>query len=242
MKHYGLIGYPLSHSFSERYFTEKFSAAFIKATYKSIEVHDLEVLPELVEYYKLDGFNVTIPYKERIIPFLDSIDAIAAEIGAVNCVCVVNGKLKGYNTDVIGFEKSLMSLINSESLSALVIGSGGSSKAVAFVLNKLHIPFQIVSRNELLHSITYADLNEQSFHEHRLLINTTPVGMFPNVDEKLPIPYQFMHERNLAFDLIYNPEKTFFLKACESAGGQIKNGYDMLIMQAEASYELFTNL
>lgn len=241
MKHYGLIGYPLSHSFSERYFSEKFSADFIKASYKSIEVHDLDILNELVEYYQLDGFNVTIPYKERIIQLLDTIDPVAKKIGAVNCVKVRNSKLTGYNTDVIGFEKSLLTLLNDEPVSALIFGSGGSSKAVAYVLNMLHIPFQIVSRNELLHSITYADIDEQTLRTNRLLINTTPVGMFPNVDEKLPLPYQFLNEHTIAFDLIYNPEKTFFLKAVEHAGGRIKNGYDMLILQAEASYEIFTS-
>lgn len=239
MKHYGLIGYPLTHSFSERYFAEKFSASNIEANYKAIEVHSIEIIHELVEYYKLDGFNVTIPYKEKIIQYLDEIDPIANEIGAVNCVHVRNGKLKGHNTDIIGFEKSLVDFIDHRKLKALIFGSGGSSKSVQFVLKKLHIPFLLVSRNDIKDGITYADIDEQVLAEYPLLINTTPVGMFPNVDDKLPLPYHLLNEKNYAFDLIYNPERTLFLKGCDAHGAKIKNGYEMLAIQAEASYEIF---
>lgn len=239
-KHYGLVGYPLSHSFSEAYFNQKFAAQGIPASYRNFELHDLDALREIVAYYKLDGFNVTIPFKEKIIPLLDELDEEAARVGAVNCVVVNNGRLKGYNTDITGFERSLLSFIPSTNMKALVFGSGGASRAVCYVFQKLNMPYQLVTRNELLNSITYADLNQTIFDQYHLLINTTPVGMFPDVNEKLPIPYLMLHHDHYAFDLVYNPEKTAFLAACENQGAHIKNGHDMLVIQAEESYRIFT--
>ncbi len=239
MKHYGLIGYPLSHSFSEQYFSEKFSSLEINADYKKFEIYHLKSLEKLIKEYHLDGFNVTIPHKENVLNYLDHIDDMAKIIGAVNCVRVKNNQLSGYNTDIIGFEKSLYSFINSQPLKALVFGSGGASKAVAFVLNKLQIPFFIVSRNELQQTIPYSALNEEILSEYTLMINTTPIGMYPNVYEQLPIPYHFINETHYAFDLIYNPEKTMFLLSCEAKGARIKNGYEMLLIQAEESNKIF---
>jgi shikimate dehydrogenase len=240
MQHYGLIGYPLSHSFSEAYFTSRFASEGIDADYKNIELHDLEALQELITLYQLDGFNVTIPYKEKIRKYLHEIDAEATQIGAVNCVKVSDGKCYGYNTDHIGFEKSLHKwLIHDKQMKALVFGTGGASLAVAYVLRKKQIPYVVVSRNEVKDGITYGDLNEAVLNEHHLLINTTPMGMYPDNQARLPIPYHLIGQSHFAYDLIYNPEKTSFLLACEQQGASIKNGYDMLIEQAEASFNIF---
>ena len=241
LKNYGLIGYPLSHSFSERYFAEKFYTLGIDAKYRNYELHDLDALPEIIQLHQLNGFNVTIPYKEKVLHYLDLIDETAKKIGAVNCVKVDQGKLKGYNTDIIGFEKSLHAFIDSKEMKALVFGNGGSSKAVKYVLQKLKIPFQSVSRNEIKGSITYSDLTESIFKDYHLLINTTPVGMFPHTQDMLPLPYHFIDENYFAFDLIYNPEKTAFLRRCEDEGAQIKNGYEMLVLQAEAAFSIFSS-
>ncbi len=241
MKHFGLIGCPLSHSFSERYFAEKFYTSSIDATYRNFELYDLDALADIIQLHHLDGFNVTIPYKEKVIPYLNELDEAAKEIGAVNCVKVQQEKLIGYNTDIIGFEKSLRGFIDSLEIKALVFGSGGASKAIRYVLNKMQIPFLMVSRNDILDSITYADLTEAILSEYTLLVNTTPVGMFPDVLKKIPLPYHLINESHYAFDLIYNPEKTAFLKRCEEQGAQIRNGFEMLTIQADESYRIFTS-
>lgn len=239
MTHYGLIGHPLSHSFSETYFREKFEREQITATYENFAIPTLDELHDLVANHRLNGFNVTIPFKQKIVPLLDSIDPIAAHIGAVNCVCVRNGKLVGYNTDYIGFEESLLPLINLP-IKALVFGTGGASQAISYVLQKHQIHFLHVSRNEIEHGITYADLNEQYLNDYHLLINCTPVGMYPMIKELLPIPYQWIHASHVAYDLIYNPAKTLFLQFCEAKGATIQNGIHMLEIQAEEAYKLFT--
>lgn len=238
-KQYGLVGYPLAHSFSETYFNQKFASESIQAGYRNFELHDLDALREIIAYYHLDGFNVTIPYKEKIIPLLDELDKEAHQVGAVNCVVVSNGLRKGYNTDVIGFRRSLFNFIPSTDIKALVFGSGGASKAVCYVLQQAAIHYQLVTRNELVDSVTYAELNRTWLDEYHLLINTTPVGMYPDVNEKIPLPYHLLNEQCYAFDLVYNPEKTAFLAACENQGAQIKNGLEMLTIQAEESYNLF---
>jgi shikimate dehydrogenase len=239
LKHYGLIGYPLSHSFSETYFHEKFEREQILATYQNFAIPTLDELHNLVVTHSLNGFNVTIPHKQKIIPLLDSIDPIAAQIGAVNCVCVCNGKLVGFNTDYIGFEESLLPLVKLP-IKAMVFGTGGASQAITYVLQKHQIPFLRVSRNEIEHGITYADLNEQYLNDYHLLINCTPVGMYPMMDEVLPIPYQWINAFHVAYDLIYNPAKTPFLQFCEAKGATIQNGLHMLEIQAEEAYKLFT--
>ena len=213
----------------------------IPATYQNFELYDLAALPDVIAMHQLDGFNVTIPYKEKVIEFLDEIDVTAQKTGAVNCVRVREGKLKGYNTDIIGFEQSLLSFIDSKQVKALVFGSGGASKAVRYVLSKLQIDFLMVSRNDIKDAIMYADLTESILKEYHLLIHTTPVGTFPDVQSKLPLPYHLINERHYAYDLIYNPSKTAFLKSCEQQGARIKNGYEMLTIQAEESFNIFTS-
>ncbi len=213
----------------------------IPATYQNFELYDLAALPDVIAMHQLDGFNVTIPYKEKVIEFLDEIDVTAQKTGAVNCVRVREGKLKGYNTDIIGFEQSLLSFIDSKQVKALVFGSGGASKAVRYVLSKLQIDFLMVSRNDIKDAIMYADLTESILKEYHLLIHTTPVGTFPDVQSKLPLPYHLINERHYAYDLIYNPAKTAFLKSCEQQGARIKNGYEMLTIQAEESFNIFTS-
>jgi len=212
----------------------------IQATYQNFELYDLAALPDIIAMHQLDGFNVTIPYKEKVIAFLDEMDITAQQTGAVNCVRVQNGKCKGYNTDIIGFEQSLLSFINKKRINALVFGNGGASKAVRYVLDHLQINYLIVSRNDIKDAIMYADLTPSILADYPLLINTTPVGTYPSIQDKLPLPYHLINEDHYAYDLIYNPEKTAFLLNCEQQGAQIKNGFDMLTIQAEASYKIFT--
>lgn len=238
MKHFGLIGNPLSHSFSKAYFTRKFEQEGIDATYENFQLQDLSNLHDLIQMYHLSGFNVTIPFKEKILPLLDWVSPQALEIGAVNCVHVVVQKLHGYNTDILGFEKSLRTFYEGGG-PALVFGSGGASKAICYVLEKLHIPYLIVSRNEILNGITYADLNRKLIEAHPLLINTTPVGTYPDVEDCLPITYKWINAGHYVFDLVYNPDKTKFLHFCEEEGAKIKNGYEMLDIQAEESYKIY---
>lgn len=238
MRHFGLIGNPLSHSFSKDYFNQKFEDEGIEATYSNFALEDLDQLRELVESHSLAGFNVTIPYKEKILSKLDWIHPTAKQIGAVNCVHVQHGRYLGYNTDIIGFEQSLK-LFYSGHGPALVFGNGGASKAVTFVLNLLNIAYLVVSRNEILNGITYADLNRTILESHPLLINTTPVGTYPNIDACLPITYKWLNSQHFVYDLVYNPAKSKFLHFCEAEGASIKNGYEMLVIQAEESYKIY---
>ena len=240
MKHYGLIGYPLSHSFSSSFFQQKFERKRIDASYRNFEITSLDELSELIDSQQLDGFNVTIPFKQKIIPWLTSLDVTATQIQAVNCVKVHHGKLHGYNTDCIGFENSLLPLLKDQ-IKALVFGTGGASLAIIYVLQKHQIPFLRVSRNEIANSISYADINQQLLQNYKLLINCTPLGMFPHTEEVLPIPYSWINDSHVAYDLIYNPEKTSFLQFCEAKGATIKNGLEMLQIQAEAAYQHFIN-
>lgn len=240
MLHFGLIGYPLSHSFSESYFRKKFETENINAIYKNYQIENPDSLKTIIEENNLDGINVTIPFKEKIIPYLDEIDEQAKSVGAVNCIRISNSKLTGYNTDVIGFQKCFLDFLPKEKkYKALVFGSGGSSKTVSFCLKKNNIPYLIVSRNKIEDTFQYKDIDENILKEYNLLINTTPVGMYPIIDDALPLPYQFINENHFAFDLIYNPEKTKFLFLCEQKNASIKNGLEMLHIQAEESYQIF---
>ena len=238
MKHFGLIGNPLSHSFSRDYFTQKFEQESTQASYTNFQLEELDNLHELIQMHQLSGFNVTIPYKEKIIPLLDWVSPLAYDIGAVNCVHIKDRKLLGYNTDIIGFEQSLSSFYEDKG-PALVFGSGGASKAICYVLKKLLIPYLVVSRNEILNGITYADLSRKIIEAHPLLINTTPVGTYPDVEACLPITYKWINPEHYVFDLVYNPDKTKFLMFCEAEGAKIKNGYEMLEIQAEESYKIY---
>jgi len=240
LKKYGLIGFPLTHSFSASYFKQKFEDERIDASYTNYPIRHLDELPELIRTEKLAGFNVTIPYKEKVIPYLDQISYLAQEVGAVNCIRVDNGKLIGFNTDIIGFKKSLLDFIPYP-VKALVFGTGGASKAICYVLQKNGFEVQLISRNETLDSITYNELTQDILESHQLIVNTTPVGTYPDVDQCIHIPYKWINRHHYIFDLIYNPAKTKFLRFCEAEGAHIKNGLEMLQIQAEESYKIFTN-
>lgn len=239
---YGLIGYPLSHSFSPGYFKEKFAKAEIDAVYRLFPLANIKELPKLLaEHSSLSGLNVTIPYKEQVIPFLDDIDNAAKTIAAVNCIKISNGKIKGYNTDVIGFEQSLAPLLQPQHTKALVLGTGGAAKAVAYVLDKLNIDYKLVSGSGKIGTVAYEDISAATVDEHTLIINTTPLGMHPNIDACPDIPYSALGETHLLYDLIYNPEETTFLKRGKAQGANTKNGYEMLVLQAEASWDIWNS-
>lgn len=241
MKQFGLIGYPLSHSFSKGYFTQKFQQEGIADC--QYDVFPLEKIDDFIalcdSYKNLAGLNVTIPYKEKIILFLDQLSEEAAEIGAVNTIKFIDGKKIGYNSDCYGFEMSLRPMLKPHQASALILGTGGASKAVEYVLKKLNIHYQYVSRKKSGTAISYDDLNESIIQHSTIIINTTPIGMYPNVDAAPQIPYQFIGESHLLYDLVYNPEKTQFLKEGELRSAQTKNGLEMLYLQAERSWEIW---
>lgn len=241
MKQYGLIGYPLSHSFSKGYFAEKFLKENI--TDANYDVFPLEKIEDFTALYQnkenLIGLNVTIPYKQQVIPFLDELDETSANIGAVNTVKFTQGKRIGYNTDAYGFEMSLKPMLQSHHTNALILGTGGASKAVEYVLKKLGISFQYVSRNKSDNTISYEQLDEFIIHNSKLIINCTPIGMYPNVDVAPNIPYNAISEKHLLYDLVYNPEETLFLKKGKEKGAQTKNGLEMLYLQAERSWEIW---
>lgn len=233
MRHFGLIGHPLGHSFSKAYFTEKFEREGLDCAYDNYDTEDLSSIRKS----NLNGFNVTIPYKETIISYLDELDPVAAEVGAVNTVKVLaDGRLKGYNTDIIGLEK-IISLTTTES--ALILGTGGASKAVQYVLKKNNISFQLVSRDPNKGNFTYQDSTPTIIRSHLLIINATPVGMAPNFDEAPALPYDYITPKHTLFDLIYNPEETLFLKQGKSHGATTINGLTMLYAQAEASWKIW---
>ena len=238
IKKYGLIGFPLSHSFSPKYFEEKFAKLGITdCRYDAYSLHHILEVQKLLDDGIL-GFNVTIPYKEDIIDFLKEMDPCAEEIGAVNCVKVENGILKGYNTDEYGFRASLLAFIGPDFQGkALVLGTGGASKAVTYVLQKLEIPFRIISRRQ--DYINYHDMNDELIANHLLIINTTPLGMYPHVAQCPKIPYTALTKNHYLYDLIYNPEETLFLNKGKEHGANIKNGSDMLVLQAEKSWEIW---
>ena len=239
---YGLIGFPLTHSFSPAYFKMKFAAQHTDATYELFPIKAIREFPEMLKNNPdLAGLNVTTPYKEAVMRYIDKIDNVAEEIGAVNCIVFREGETIGYNTDAMGFEKSLNPLLKSQHTQALILGTGGSSKAVAYTLTQLGIPFRKVSRDKTDGVLTYSDLSAEVISRHKLIINTTPVGMYPNVDEAPPIPYDGISEQHLLFDLIYNPEETRFLSIGKAHGAVVKNGFEMLQLQAEASWNLWTH-
>lgn len=242
----GLVGFPLGHSFSKKYFTQKFEKeGYGDFSYELFELPSLEQLPQIIQDQpNLIGFNVTIPYKTAILKMLDSIDPEAAVIGAVNTVKIENGKLQGFNTDVFGFEKSLQNFLNQNNpriKNGLILGTGGASKAVQFVFKKKQIHFTLVSRTTRENSILYKDLNPSHFAGELIIVNTTPLGMQPLENLCPPIPFELLGERHLMFDLIYNPEKTVFLQRGKERGCPTQNGWDMLCFQAEKSWEIWKN-
>lgn len=243
MRKFGLIGYPLTHSFSQSFFAEKFRREGISnCRYDLYPLTSVEKLPHLLQaQHELEGLNVTIPYKEQVIPLLDELDATADQAGAVNVIRIVNGRRIGYNTDVFGFMHSIKNLLQPFHSAALILGTGGSSKAVAYGLKKMGIEYEFVSRNPDEKELRYADLDEEVMHQYKTIINTTPVGMFPKVDDCPPIPYELITRSHLLFDLIYNPDETLFLKKGKERGATIKNGLEMLQLQAEKSWEIWNS-
>lgn len=236
---YGLIGFPLSHSFSPNYFHQKFEQNKIAAIYKSYPIEEISLLPNLLlQQPELKGLNVTIPHKTSVITYLNYISKDAHEIGAVNCIKIDGGKLFGFNTDYIGFTNSLKPLLPEDTKSALVLGSGGSAKAVQYALLQMGISYHIVSQSGK-GNYNYADLNEEIIRAHTLIINTTPLGMYPHTEDSPRIPYSLLSEKHLLFDLIYNPAQTMFLKQGLANGALIKNGWEMLQLQAEKSWDIW---
>ncbi|MEO6406667.1 MAG: shikimate dehydrogenase [Ferruginibacter sp.] len=242
MNLYGLIGYPLGHSFSKKFFTEKFERENIRDSFFELfpipGINDFT--PLLQSNPSLKGLAVTIPYKESVIPFLQSVTDEAMQIGAVNCIKILPEECIGYNTDVIGFERSFMPLLKDHHEKALILGTGGASKAVQFDLNKNAIPFLLVSRNEeASKSIGYDKLNEQLMNEYTIIINTTPLGMSPKENGKPPIPYEFINAKHYCYDLVYQPAVTAFLAEANNRGAITKNGMDMLMIQAEENWKIW---
>lgn len=245
MKQYGLIGFPLSHSFSKRFFTQYFADNSIDAEYLNFEISDISMLPAILkEHSNLVGFNVTIPYKEAVIPYLDSCDAKAVAIKAVNTVKIERkgGKisLKGFNTDLIGFRNSILPLLKPHHKKALVLGTGGASKAIVATLNDLSISTQLVSREAKAGvSIPYSQLTEAIMQEYLVVVNTTPLGTYPKTEAFPKIPYECLTDKHLLFDLVYNPAVTQFLQKGADRGAATKNGSDMLELQALAAWAIW---
>lgn len=261
MKHYGLVGYPLTHSFSKQYFADKFEREKIpESEYNFFPIENINELPELLGANPdLCGLNVTIPHKISVMKQLDWIEPDAKSAGAVNCIRIsiespvaaafsgelgITGhdfRLEGFNTDIHGFKTSLKPLLKENHDKALVLGDGGAAKAVKCVLDSLGIGFKVVTRKPHPGNILFKDLTPRQIKEYPLIINTTPLGMSPNIKEYPPIPYEAITNQHLLYDLIYNPEKTEFLKKGEEHGAVIKNGYEMLVLQAEKAWEIWTS-
>lgn len=245
MKKYGLIGYPLGHSFSKNFFNEKFASENIDAQYVNFEIPAIEDFPKIVATNpELYGLNVTIPYKEKVISYLDQVDPVAASIGAVNVIKIERAKgkthLTGYNSDVIGFTRSIESLLESYHKKALILGTGGSSKAVRYGLKQLGLETLFVSRSRHNdQTITYAEITPDIMEEYKVIVNCTPVGMYPQADQCPDIPYECLTPRHLLYDLLYNPDVTLFMKKGSDRGAVVKNGLEMLLLQAFASWEIW---
>jgi len=243
MKLFGLIGFPLTHSFSEKYFSDKFRKEEIEeCKYELYPLENVEDVRFLFEVNKeLKGLNVTIPYKESVIEYLDDLDDIAQKIGAVNCIKIDEIQRVGYNTDYAGFRDSLKPLLKKHHTKALVLGTGGASKAVVYALNEMGIQTTLVSRKEGTTELTYQQLTKEIISQHPIIINCTPVGMYPDIQLCPEIPYAFITAQHILYDLIYNPGKTLFLEKGEKQGATIKNGLQMLELQAEYAWEIWNN-
>lgn len=238
---FGLVGKNISYSFSKGYFTQKFSSLnLVHHSYENFDIKHIEEFKNIIKNHNdLKGLNVTIPYKEAVIPYLDRIDHKAAKIGAVNTIKFAEEGLIGFNTDVFGFRDSIEPHLKRHHTKALILGTGGASKAVAFVFEELNIAHTFVSRNPETNQLSYEDLNQSIIEDNTVVVNCTPLGTFPNISAKPPLPYQFLNEKHLLFDLIYNPEKTAFLKEGEAHGALILNGHKMLAIQAEKAWEIW---
>lgn len=242
MQKLGLVGKNIGYSFSKNYFADKFiKEGITDISYENFDIPSIEDFSKIIQNNTdLIGLNVTIPYKESVIPFLDSLSAEAEKIGAVNTIKITSDKkLMGHNTDFVGFQNSIKPLLQSHHKKALILGTGGASKAIMFALQDLGIEYQLVSRKKTNKTITYQDITEEVIKNHFVIINCTPIGTFPNTDDSPEIPYEFLSKNHLVYDLIYNPEKTTFLQKAEEKSATIKNGYDMLVLQAEAAWEIW---
>ncbi|MBT6744988.1 MAG: shikimate dehydrogenase [Flavobacteriales bacterium] len=243
MKSFGLIGQTLSHSFSKKYFKHKFSIDGISnCDYNLYELETIKDFSKLIQRQNFSGLNVTMPYKEHVIPFLDELTPEAKSIGAVNCIEFANNKLIGHNTDAYGFRKSLCPLLKNTNNNALILGSGGASKAVKFVLNNLNINSRFVSRKPTTKSLGYKNLSSATIASHKLIINTTPLGTYPNINSLPSIPYEGITKEHILFDLVYNPDETAFLTKGKMMGCIIKNGREMLELQAEKSWAIWNTI
>ncbi len=240
---YGLVGKNISYSFSKGYFTQKFADMGLNDySYENFDLQHINEFRELVRNTTgLKGLNVTIPYKEEVLPFLTGLDETAGQIGAVNTIKLRGEELIGYNTDAHGFQKSLEPFLAKHHTSALILGTGGASKAVAFVLRQLGMAFRFVSRNPTHNQMGYTEIDEETLERHQVIINCTPLGTYPNVAQKPPLPYPYLNKEHLLYDLIYNPSKTAFLLEGESRGATICNGLRMLELQAEKAWEIWNS-
>lgn len=245
MDKYGLIGYPLEHSFSRNYFNEKFENEAINAQYINFEIPTINDFPQiLAENPELKGLNVTIPYKEKVIPYLDELDKDALAIGAVNVIKIIpqkgnQSKLVGYNSDVIGFTQSIEPLLEPHHKKALVLGTGGASKAVVYGLKQLGVESMLVSRHQRPNAYTYGELTPEIMKEYTIIVNCTPVGMYPHADQCPDIPYELLTSNHLLYDLLYNPDKTLFMRKGNAMGAVTKNGLEMLLLQAFAAWDIW---
>lgn len=236
---FGLIGRNISYSFSKKYFEQKFQKLLLNNySYEIFDSENLDNIQKLLKTDGLIGLNVTIPFKEKIIPFLDELSDEAKEIGAINCISIKNGKTKGYNTDAFGFEKTLLLHKKEHQKTAIILGNGGAAKAVQFILRKNNIPYITVSRTT---EINYENLNIEQVKDHLIIIQCTPVGTFPNVEDCLKFPFEGITENHLIIDLIYNPEYSKFIKNCAKKGAKTANGLYMLEQQAEKAWEIWNS-
>ena len=245
MDRYGLIGFPLKHSFSKDYFNNKFASEGIDAEYINFEILSITELKSIIQNNpKLIGLNVTIPYKEQVIPYLDQLSENARLIGAVNVIKIDRHKKKvimtGYNSDIIGFKQSIEPLLQPHHQLALVLGTGGSAKAIFYGLQQLGLEAKYVSRRKSSYNIlTYSELSPEVMEAHTVVVNCTPVGMWPNTDDCPAIPYQLLTNKHLLYDLLYNPNETLFMKKGEESGASVKNGLEMLLLQAFAGWNIW---
>ncbi len=242
MEKFGLIGFPLGHSFSKKFFTEKFEQlGLTNHKYDLFEMEYLKEFPAMWLNNELHGVNITIPHKEHVIGFLDYLDSSAQKVGAVNVVKREQGKLKGYNTDYLSFKETLGNWLPHKNMSALVLGSGGASKAVQVGLDELDIDYEVVSRKKTSGDYTYLNLKKEPevIAQNPLIVNTTPLGTFPDVDERPDIPYDQLSSNHFLYDLVYNPEETAFMKAGKDLGAKVKNGMEMLHLQADKTWDIW---
>jgi shikimate dehydrogenase len=245
MKKYGLLGYPLGHSFSKTFFNQKFSSEKIDAEYVNFEIENIKELKNIIkENPTLCGLNVTLPHKVSVMPLLDSITENAKNIGAVNVIKFNKGlfgklKLEGHNSDIIGFKKSIEPMLNESHHKALILGTGGSSKAIYHGLQQLGISAKYVARTNKKDCLLYEEITKEVIEEHTVIVNATPVGMSPKVDECPNIPYQFLTPNHILYDLLYNPDETMFMKKGKAQGATVKNGLEMLLVQAYVSWEIW---